>query len=145
MPDQETTEVCGDCGGSGYVQRQRGAGVWEDWECPVCAGTGQHVAGQPGVPATDDAIKRLATSLVRRHQGRIYLTLAGVEHGMSEPEAAELGRALVEAIPPRCPLRSMACSRYEVVIDPPADPRIWACVQAACPLSIHAARCANVG
>ena len=45
MSNDQTTEECGDCGGSGYVQRDRGCGVWEDWECPVCVGT-----GQPGVP-----------------------------------------------------------------------------------------------
>lgn len=48
---KQTTEECGDCGGSGYFQRQRGAGVWEDRQCPVCAGTGRHVRGQPGVLA----------------------------------------------------------------------------------------------
>lgn len=78
------------------------------------------------------------TERVRRHDGRIYLTLGGVEHGMSEAEAAVLGRALADAIPPRCPLRTAACSRYEVVIDSPASPRIWACIQSACPLSIQA-------
>ncbi len=72
---------------------------------------------------------------VRRHDGRIYVTLAGVEHGMSDCAALALAVALAYAAPPQCPLRTAACSRYEVVTEP-ADPLIWSCIQAACPLSV---------
>jgi DnaJ-class molecular chaperone len=43
-PSPRPVTDCQPCDGSGYVQLDRGCGVWEDRECPSCAGTGQQTA-----------------------------------------------------------------------------------------------------
>lgn len=40
--------------------------------------------------------------------------------------------------PPKCPLRTLRCGRYEVETEPPAVPRIWACSNPDCDLAIRA-------
>lgn len=44
MEKPSATLVCEPCDGSGYVQLDRGCGVWEDRECPSCGGTGEKQA-----------------------------------------------------------------------------------------------------
>jgi hypothetical protein len=46
--------------------------------------------------------------------------------------------------PPRCPMRTLSCERYEVMINPPAVPRIWACAHPDCDLAIRAALAGEV-
>lgn len=86
MAAETTPSECAPCGGSGWVQIDRGAGAWEDRECQACAGEGKAVEVQPSVTdaevealiaRAEDAAKRRA-ELLKQPNGEVAARVAAV-------------------------------------------------------------------